>query len=230
MAKTPPSTPKLFGALGPDDSYFDARTKVAAKEAQQRWPLFKAVAPQSGDATPTLSPNEKARWGAVDVVPQETPKPVLSRPGLSSKLAKGLGKIARQTSAEVLGSTERVRPRVEAPVAFVPPLVAAPAPVAAPSPAIVHVREKEEEKALELAPEVPKAKRNIPKEEVATPPVTPSEVVPSERSKRVHATTKSAPAMDDSLSSIFQRVEGVVKQPPRPVPARKAAMKRLGKR
>jgi hypothetical protein len=224
MAKPPSTAPKLFGALGPDDSYFDARTKVAAKDAQQRWPLFKALAPQSGDVTPSLSPNEKDRWGAVDAVPRETPKPVLSRPGLSSKLAKGLGKIARQTSAEVVGSTERVRPRVEAPVAFVP------APVLAPAPAVVHVQENEKAIALELAPEVPKTKRSVSKEEIAAPPVTQPEVVPPKRSKRVTAAAKSAPANDDSLSSIFQRVEGVVKQPTRPVPARKAAMKRLGKR
>jgi hypothetical protein len=216
MAKTPPSTPKLFGALGPDDSYFDARTKVAAKEAQQRWPLFKAVAPQSGDATPTLSPNEKTRWGEVAVVPQETPKLVLSRPGLSSKLATGLGKIARQTSAEAVVSTERARPRVETPVAFIPPPVAE------------HVQEQM--KALDLVPDMPMAKRNVPKEEVATPTLAPAEVLAPKRNKRASFATKSPSATDDSLSSIFQRVEGVVKHPARPVVARKGAMKRLGKR
>jgi hypothetical protein len=214
MAKQNTPAPKLFGALGPDDSYFDARTKAAAKDAQQRWPLFKAVAPQSGDATPTLSPDEKARWEQIDVVHQETPKLVLSRPGLSSKLAIGLGKIARQTSADAAGSTERIRPRTEAPIAFVPP----------PFPTPVHVQ------AAEAAPNIPTAKRTLRQEAVEATPTTISDVLFPKRNIRADAAPKPAPTTDDSLSSIFQRVEGDVKPPTPTVAARKGAMKRLGKR
>ncbi|MFM2049845.1 MAG: hypothetical protein RL682_336 [Pseudomonadota bacterium] len=204
------TTPKLFGALGPDDSYFDARTKAAAKDAQQRWPLFKAIAPQSSGATPVLSTDEKARWGQVETVPQEIPKPALSRPGLSAKLALGLGKIARQTSVE----TPPSNPRVDIPSVFVAP----PIPVQAHAPA------------QEASSEMPLAKRASRHEAGTPPPAAPSEVVFTKQKKLTGAAPKSATATDDSLSSIFQRVEGGVKTPIRIAVARKGAMKRLGKR
>jgi hypothetical protein len=201
------TTPKLFGALGPDDSYFDARTKAAAKDAQQRWPLFKAIAPQSSGATPVLSPDEKERWGQVEVVSQETPRLVLSRPGLSAKLAMGLGKIARQTSAEALASTERL----DSPSAFVAP----------PIPTQVLARD--------ASSEMPILKRALRHEAITPPPEPPTEVVFAKQKMLPDAAPKSA-ATDDSLSSIFQRVEGGVKSPTRTATARKGAMKRLGKR
>ena len=45
MTKPFNEAPPLFRSLGADNAKSQARSRTAASEAQERWPLFKAVAP-----------------------------------------------------------------------------------------------------------------------------------------------------------------------------------------
>lgn len=104
MSKALDQMSKLFRALGSDDTEFQASTKTAAREAEQRWPLFRAVQTQRPNSTPPLAENARQQW-----VPEKRvaarPKPGLSVPGLGDKLAKGLTRLAPKQA-------ERSRPQI----------------------------------------------------------------------------------------------------------------------
>lgn len=252
---------RLFKSLGADDSYSDARAKAIAKDAQQRWPMFKDIAPQSGEAISALTEAEKACWEQVAVMQQDEFKPVLSRPGLGNKLSIGLGKIARQTSVEVLGGAKRDKP-------VAPPLpevrVSQPAlrqeePVAASSEPLegLFASQPKPDRISRLARQTPAKEVVSEKRGVfGAPPAVPEhQVTVAQRAsrretsaavssggeltkqvKRVPAASKGpltpspSAAADDSLSSIFRRVEGGDKPPARRTAPRKNVMSRLGKR
>lgn len=96
----------LFRSLRPDESVFQENTTSSVRDAEQRWPLFKAVAPQKPQDTPALSAQERQNW-----VSQEKPvvgvrKPALSLPGLSDKMSSGLGKM----SGQAVRNTAAVKP------------------------------------------------------------------------------------------------------------------------
>jgi hypothetical protein len=96
---TPPKTPSsLLRSLGADDSYLDAKLKTSAREAEQRWPLFRALATAKADTTPTLSEGEKRAWEQHSPPAQAPRKPTLTRPGLSGKLAASLEKLANTST------------------------------------------------------------------------------------------------------------------------------------
>lgn len=97
-----PASGSLFRSLGADDSYFETRARAASKEAEQRWPLFKAVAPNQAKETPELSAQQRqAAWTAPspDASPAKAPR--LSRPGLGQKLASGLRELSQKTKQEI---------------------------------------------------------------------------------------------------------------------------------
>lgn len=238
MTPPPGNMSKLFGALGADESTFDARVKAAANDAKLRWPMFKSIAPQSSEATPLLTDMEKDRWFNVAPALVDERPPVLSRPGLSVKLFKGLSKIARQTSAEVLGSARRTGPRLNEPEPSTWPGSAQPsAPVAAAFTA-----------ASEPAPPVFVAQTPAPSTGLFAKPVVPAPAfafasaapVPAPRASTQfqpqHHQQPSAAArpVDDSLSGVFQRLEGNKPKPmffgSQPVAKDGGVMSRLGKR
>lgn len=66
MAKAADHPSNLFRSLRPDDDDFQTSTSTAAREAEQRWPLFQAVAPRKPQATPLLSPQERSLWSEYD--------------------------------------------------------------------------------------------------------------------------------------------------------------------
>lgn len=92
MSPTPKSPSSLLRSLGADDAMLDTKLRGAAKEAEQRWPLFRALAPSKAEATPALSVQEKQVWEQAPVASATQRKPLLTRPGLSNKLAAGLEK------------------------------------------------------------------------------------------------------------------------------------------
>ena len=108
MSKPSDDLSALFRSLRPDETSSQASTSTVARDAEQRWPLFKAVAPEKPQETPALTAQERQRW-----VNQEKPgvserKPALSLPGLSDKMSKGLDKM----SAWSVKNTAAVRPAV----------------------------------------------------------------------------------------------------------------------
>lgn len=96
-----PPARSLFRSLGADDSYFENKARAASKEAEQRWPLFKAVAPAKSEDTPELSAQEKdVSWNVPPVAAEAPVKQRLTRPGLSHKLATGLQELSQKTREE----------------------------------------------------------------------------------------------------------------------------------
>lgn len=106
MSKPSDDLSALFRSLRPDESVFQENATSGARDAQQRWPLFKAVAPQKPQDAPALTEQERQRW-----VNQEKPavrarKPALSLPGLSDKMSKSLDKM----SVQAVKNTAPVKP------------------------------------------------------------------------------------------------------------------------
>ena len=110
MPKPEDTLPTLFRSLGPDDANFQATMDASAQEAEQRWPLFRAVAPKKSELTPALSPQERMHWSSPERPSVGECRPALSLPGLSDKLAISLGKLSAQTSAEVARLTTQRSP------------------------------------------------------------------------------------------------------------------------
>ena len=96
MSKPSDDLSALFRSLRPDESAFRENTSSGVRDAEQRWPLFKAVAPQKPQDAPALSEHERQRWTSQEKSPAGTRKPALSLPALSDKMSKGLGKISEQ--------------------------------------------------------------------------------------------------------------------------------------
>ena len=96
MPKPSDDLSALFRSLRPDETVLHESSSTSAREAEQRWPLLKILAPQKPLDTPALSEQERQRW-----VSQEKPaigirKPALSLPGLSNKMSTNLGKMSGQ--------------------------------------------------------------------------------------------------------------------------------------
>ena len=96
MSKPSDDLSALFRSLRPDESAFRENTSSGVRDAEQRWPLFKAVAPQKPQDVPALSEHERQRWTSQEKSSAGTRKPALSLPALSDKMSKGLGKISEQ--------------------------------------------------------------------------------------------------------------------------------------
>jgi hypothetical protein len=83
----------LFKSLQPNKSQFEVSNTAAVQEAEQRWPLFKAVAPVKLSVPPALSEDDRQHWRSKENVEIQVTKPALSVPGLSDKLAQSLSKM-----------------------------------------------------------------------------------------------------------------------------------------
>lgn len=118
MAKSADDLSALFRSLGPDDSGFRVTETAAAREAEQRWPLFQAVAPKKMATTPTLSTQERDFWSQQKQYEGRARKPALSLPGLSDKMAKSLGKMSgRPADAPMQNLSRRAAPEAPVPIA-----------------------------------------------------------------------------------------------------------------
>jgi hypothetical protein len=116
MAKTGDNLSTLFRSLGPDSASLQP---AAAPEAEQRWPLLKALPPRRQDAPPPLTDEERGRWNRAEAPAALPRKPALSLPSLSSKLAQSLARMGGRKPAE---------PALPAPRAERPAPAPAPAP------------------------------------------------------------------------------------------------------
>jgi len=110
----------LFRSLGPgDEKNSQLPRTVTAPKTEQEWPLFKAVLPMKPEPTAPLTPQEKNIWRAQEGVKSEMPKPALSMPGLSSKLAKSLseisGQVAQETAHPAVHAASQTEPEIQIP-------------------------------------------------------------------------------------------------------------------
>ena len=106
MSKPSDDLSALFRSLRPDESVFREDTSSGVRDAEQRWPLFRAVAPEKPQDTPALSEQERQRWTSQEKPVAGARKPALSLPGLSDKMSKGLGEI----SGQAVRNTATVKP------------------------------------------------------------------------------------------------------------------------
>ncbi len=216
MPKPVDNLSALFRSLGPDDTSFQAAETVAAREAAQRWPLFQAVSPKKSEMTPVLSAQERQRWNQQDPVAAGERKPALSVPGLSDKIAASLGKMSgRAAPSPVAAVTQNLAKRAHLEA----------------SPAVSRSQRS--------APQAtPRASRSAP---LSTSPRIPQNSEPPQldgalvsRAEVGHkaasqAARVAAPA-DDSLTGVFGRLEGKLKDLPRPTDKKSSFLSRLGKR
>lgn len=105
MAKAADHPSSLFRSLRPDDDDFQTSTSTAAREAEQRWPLFQAVAPRKPQATPPLSPHERSLWSTTQQPSGYERKPALSVPATGNKLAQSLSKMGARPASSPLMRT-----------------------------------------------------------------------------------------------------------------------------
>ncbi len=117
MAKVGEYSSTLFRSLRPDDENFQASASAAAREAEQRWPLFKAVSPKKLAPTPVLSAQERTIWSNQEKPSKPERKPALSVPGVSNKMAMNLNKMGGRSTAPALARSpvraERENPAQE---------------------------------------------------------------------------------------------------------------------
>lgn len=106
----------LFKSLRPDDSHLEASTHEAVREAEQRWPLFKALQPAKSVTTPKLELKDRMKWQSPEKPAPRKRKPAASTPTMNEQLAQGLG---RMTSVKPVAKRRNV---VEKPIpTAVPP-------------------------------------------------------------------------------------------------------------
>ena len=190
----------LFRSLRPDDANFQASLNVAAHQAEERWPLLKAISPQKPALTPALSTEERQRWSNQEQPGTRERKPALSLPGLGDKLTQSLSKMGgRPKVAAAPLSAEPVEP---------PPLWRAPARrMEAPPP------ETPRELASTLFSRSSAIESNVTQE-----PAAPERLM-----------TRVA-AADDSLASIFSRLAEPEEVVSKAVVKRPSFLSRLGKK
>lgn len=92
-----------MAAFGADDKFFKAQAQAAAREAQQRWPLFRTLAVEPRAEPPPLTEQEKTELQSLPAVDVSQPKQTLKRPVVQDKLAQGLVHLIRQVNSEVQG-------------------------------------------------------------------------------------------------------------------------------
>lgn len=95
MTSNPKNPSTLLRGFGADGTSLEKKLKIAAKEAEQRWPIIREIAPTKGDQPAPLTDNEKGLWSAQVPVRATTRKPSLTLPSLGDKLAANLERLAK---------------------------------------------------------------------------------------------------------------------------------------
>lgn len=244
---------QLFKSLQPDQSKLEAVKVAAVQEAQQRWPMFKELAPVRPADTPELSDAEKSHWRAHADMTAARPKPALTVPGLNDRLADSLANFATRKPVP----KEPVPPAQTAPTASARPLFNTAASQAAPMRAPAAERE-------ETTPQAPVARSVMPSMPAEVPlghtPVVETPDVPAVPAPAVRVppwartpekpptpvmeeTLVAAPPVPptraseppravqtETLQSLFKRLEGPEKTPVKPTANRPSFLGRMAKR
>lgn len=218
MANSGENLSTLFRSLGPDDVSFHEAESELSKKGEQRWPLFKAVSLVRSEPTPELSAQERQRWSRQEKSVVEARKPALSLPAINEKLTLSLDKIAKQVEF----GTGRPSVRSEQ--------------LRSPSESLVGHRDE---------PYMFSSNNVNPADITAFPqfftPFAPVVALNLEVKPRSFEHADVLPAVpmrdlsdmdhaDDSLQSLFSRIEGKVKVAVKPVEKRSSFFDRLKKR
>lgn len=153
----------LMSSLGADDKFFQAQAQAAAREAQQRWPLFRSRALQPRAEPPPLSEAEKKAWQQPFAEELPRPKTGLKKPNVQNRLAQGLEALMEHVQSEI---REEAAPPPRLSAAQAADLPAAPAPFTLSKSA-----------ALQNTP-APEAGQPIAHRKLADPPQSPAPEIP----------------------------------------------------
>ncbi len=213
MVKSVEDPTTLFRSLRPEDSSFQTRATEAARDAEQRWPLFKAVSPRKPEPTPALSAQERLRWSSQDRPPAQEPKRALSLPDLGGRMAKSLSKMSGRTTPladlQPVARAQREQPAVESTFD---------------APQISRERAAESHRSLFSRASSPDRDEEMQNESTGLfgkKPVKP--ITEKEESAAGRST-------DDSFSNIFSRLEGKDKSVAKAPRKTSSFLGRLGKR
>ena len=243
MSKPSDDLSALFRSLRPDESVFRENTSSSVRDAEQRWPLFKAVAPQKPQDAPALSEQERQRWVSQEKSAASARKPALSLPALSDKMSKGLGKISRQAVRNI--ATVKPATRWESQEHIVEgateqPLLQPserPRAVLAETVPLTNMHVNRVPMAVKALSEVPDAGSRtgldlFDKKPAPTAPALVS-VQMSEMSEMPEMSEHDLPVTgrsDESLKSIFSRLKAKPEVEVKPIIKRSSFLDRLGKR
>jgi hypothetical protein len=210
MLKTGDDLPKLFRSLGSNGEDTRPTNSIASRDAEQRWPLLRAMPPKEPPEAPLLTDQEKLSWQTPPSARTVQPVPPPAMPSLSDKLGMSLKKMSAQAKTEQAPKKSRAKAATALPV-----------PAPAPTP-----------EALVPAP-APKPVASI--QEASKPAKPKIRVAPVENKIEVATvSTESAthrPSADTSLKGVFSRLEPIKKEsPPSVLEKRPSYLGRLGKK
>lgn len=244
-----PKTPSaLLRSLGPDESAMEAKLRVSAREAEQRWPLFRALAPTKAEAPAPMSDTDKQAWEQAASPAAATRKPLLTRPGLSSKLSAGLERFAAAPlTPKKAAKSVKDTPPTDKEVHVASAVRASTKAQATPSQPADHPQSSG--LFASAQPDVPRKTLFAPPPPTIAPTPTKGSLFANKTSQPTtqHATDSvrpatpedsarvargaSEPSADDSLAAVFNRVEGKMPAAPTAQGGRvSSVMRRIGKR
>lgn len=209
MPRTVNDPPNMFSSLRQNNAEPRPSSSVAASDAEQRWPLLKAMPPREPQPIPALTTQEMQRWQPTGSNEQTRPDTPQSPPGLGELLAQSLKQMSTRTSAKPKAQGNRSQPTVETP--------SQPAQL----PSLAHLAAKIKNTPPATVPEI-----EMPETEVTL------EAILRSRDPKVEPTTSDSTPADDSLKSVFSRLEGKTKQAASPIGAEKrpSYLGRLGRK
>lgn len=187
MPKSVNNFPNPFGSPTQIDAEQRSTSGFVASDAEGRWPLLKAMPPKESQPTPILTDQELQRWQPMES--NEKTKPDIPRapPGLGDLLALSLKHMSKRTSAEPRIQVNRSQPSVVTSTQSIE---------------LVSVASTE----LQVEPLTV-----IPEVKLAEPEVTLQAIFNSKKPV-VEQIVNGHISVDDSLKSVFSRLDGSKKQ------------------
>lgn len=224
MLKTGDDLPKLFRSLGNNDVDLRSVGSMALRDAEQRWPLLKAMPPKEPPQAPLLTAEEKQSWQTQAHEMQARRDPVASPPSLGDKLALSLKKIATQAKTEQSPKKSRAKPAV---AVADPEQNPAPAPEPHKAP-VASLAVSQQDVSQPTRPKK-KAVETINKPESKSD--VPLEAIWGKKEVTAEMEIAHSPSTDDSLKSIFGRLEPVKKETKSPIAEKRPSyLGRLGRK
>ena len=183
MPKSADNPPNLFRSPPQNDAEHRSTNSLVVSDAEGRWPLLKAMPPKEPQPTPILTGQELQRWQLMESNEKARPATPHAPPGLGDLLALGLKHMSKRASAEPRIQVNRSQPNV---VTSTQPIDQA------------YVAPME----LQVAPPT-----IVPEVKIAEPEVTLQAIFNSKKPAVERAVNDYVPA-DDSLKSVFSRLDG----------------------
>lgn len=220
MPKIGDDLPKLFRSIGSNDADLPSANKIASRDAEQRWPLLKAMPPKEPPQTPLLTAEEKKSW-KTQGMSEQARGPSPHTPSLGDKLALSLKKIAAQAQTEQSPKKSPAKT----------PVVAAAQKQESPFAPALHMAPED---VLTISHQAADRPTTLEKKTAVTDNKADaaSGIIWGKKEPIAELPAAQTPPVDDSLKSIFGRLEPVKKETTPPVTEKKGPsyLGRLGRK